>query len=232
MASKDIVIPAWILSWRSYIFGATHFVLSSTSEILRNLGITTTIYFPYESVATAITIQLLGLALIKLCTLPSRFGICWRAYLLGCILNLGLILATHSQAFSNFGMYCVVMSFFHWSEYMTQAIYNPETTDVESYMLYHSNAYVIALMLSLMEYWSEWYVWPEIKSINFISNIGMTIVIVGEALRKVSMVTAKSNFNHYVQYDKAEDHELVTHGVYSLFRLVQLVMSCPLYILY
>lgn len=217
--SKDL-LPTWVLSWRSYILATVHFILSSTSEVLQRLGITTVSYFPFDSLLTASIIYAFGLLLLKICILPSRFGICWRAYFLGGVLNLGLTLAAHSQEFCSFGMYCVVMSFFHWSEYMTQAVYNPDTTTVESYMLYHSHAYIIAVVASLIEYWLEWFVQPEMKSINAVSNIGMTIIVFGEALRKSSMITAKSNFNHYVQHDKADDHELVTHGVYSLFRLV------------
>lgn len=37
-------------------------------------------------------------------------------------------------------------------------------------------------------------------------------------MRKASMYTASTNFNHYVQYEKHEGHILVTWGVYSLFR--------------
>ena len=48
--------------------------------------------------------------------------------------------------------------------------------------------------------------------------LGMALVLGGEALRKVAMVTATTNFNHYVQHVKEEGHELITHGIYAYFR--------------
>ena len=51
-----------------------------------------------------------------------------------------------------------------------------------------------------------------------ISIIGVMLVIFGEVLRKGSMFTAKTNFNHYVQYVKQPGHQLVTSGLYSLCR--------------
>ena len=44
------------------------------------------------------------------------------------------------------------------------------------------------------------------------------MVLGGEAMRKGAMITAMTNFHHYVQYIKKDGHQLVTHGVYGLFR--------------
>lgn len=78
-----------------------------------------------------------------------------------------------------------------------------------------------------------------LKSYYVISYFGCAICIAGEVLRKTAMLNAGTNFNHLVcihisillshilifhiyfskvQYEKAEDHVLVTSGVYSLFR--------------
>ena len=57
-----------------------------------------------------------------------------------------------------------------------------------------------------------------LKQIHWISSFGLIFVILGELVRKYSMFTASTNFNHYVQYTKQEGHELVTHGIYSLCR--------------
>jgi protein-S-isoprenylcysteine O-methyltransferase len=40
----------------------------------------------------------------------------------------------------------------------------------------------------------------------------------GLVIRLLSFYTAKSNFTHLVQHEKAEKHQLVTHGIYSLMR--------------
>lgn len=40
----------------------------------------------------------------------------------------------------------------------------------------------------------------------------------GLTIRLLAFYTAKSNFTHEVQHEKAEKHRLVTHGIYSLVR--------------
>jgi protein-S-isoprenylcysteine O-methyltransferase len=44
------------------------------------------------------------------------------------------------------------------------------------------------------------------------------MVIGGELLRKLAMFTAGTNFNHYVQYIRKDDHILVTGGIYAWCR--------------
>jgi protein-S-isoprenylcysteine O-methyltransferase len=45
--------------------------------------------------------------------------------------------------------------------------------------------------------------------------LGAIMVICGQVLRSAAMITAANNFNHLVQYKKADSHKLVTVGVYS-----------------
>jgi protein-S-isoprenylcysteine O-methyltransferase len=45
--------------------------------------------------------------------------------------------------------------------------------------------------------------------------LGAIMVIGGQVLRSAAMITAANNFNHLVQYKKADSHKLVTVGVYS-----------------
>lgn len=58
----------------------------------------------------------------------------------------------------------------------------------------------------------------ELKQLNWLSVVGLMMVLCGEGLRKAAMLTAGSNFNHIVQNEKAQSHVLVTSGVYSYFR--------------
>lgn len=58
----------------------------------------------------------------------------------------------------------------------------------------------------------------ELKQLNWLSVVGLLMVLCGEGLRKAAMLTAGSNFNHIVQNEKAQSHVLVTSGVYSYFR--------------
>lgn len=79
-------------------------------------------------------------------------------------------------------------------------------------------AYTIAAVTSWFEFFIEIYFWPWLKHNIAIFMVGITICIIGEILRKLAIITANSNFNHVVQYRKAEDHNLVTHGVYKYMR--------------
>ncbi|VTJ76026.1 Hypothetical predicted protein, partial [Marmota monax] len=60
--------------------------------------------------------------------------------------------------------------------------------------------------------------WPELKQITWLSTTGLLKVVFGECLRKASMFTAGSNFNHVVQNEMSDTHTLVTSGVYAWFR--------------
>ncbi|KAK9916461.1 hypothetical protein WJX75_002863 [Coccomyxa subellipsoidea] len=44
------------------------------------------------------------------------------------------------------------------------------------------------------------------------------MIIVGELIRKIAMVTAKHNFTHVLQSERRDNHVLVKHGIYRYFR--------------
>lgn len=211
-------LPNWAVSGRCFFIGTLPFILRFTSHWLNYFNIISEEYF-----SSPLSVGLLGLLLllaIKISIEPSLFEVAWRAFLLGSAFNLGLTLATYTEDFQTLGMYFIFLAIFHWSEYMMQAVFNPATTGVDNFMLYHSDAYVVAFFTALLEFGVEYYWWPSMKQPTIITNLGITFVVFGECLRKSSMWTAKSNFNHYVQFSRNEDHELVTHGVYSIFRSV------------
>lgn len=56
------------------------------------------------------------------------------------------------------------------------------------------------------------------KHPGWISYFGLILVTGGEVLRKLAMVTASSNFNHYVRHVREEGHVLITHGIYGFSR--------------
>lgn len=48
--------------------------------------------------------------------------------------------------------------------------------------------------------------------------LGFVMCLSGEFLRKLSMWTASTNFNHEVQSVHKKDHVLITHGIYQYMR--------------
>ena len=101
-----------------------------------------------------------------------------------------------------------------------------------AFVLDNGSMYHIAHGTALAEYLLSLYLVPSWKSYSTISwigalafilyrnvaydcMIGVALTICGQALRSSAMVQASTNFSHAVQYTKAEDHRLVTHGVYA-----------------
>lgn len=118
-----------------------------------------------------------------------------------------------------FGWYLASLSFFHFSEYIMVAKYCPDKLSVDSFLLNHSPEYQIAAVASWVEFALELWLLPWMKSnVFFLSFIGLLLMIGGEVLRKLAMITAEANFTHIIQTKKESSHVLVTHGIYSLCR--------------
>ena len=137
---------------------------------------------------------------------------------LGFLFGGGAVLSCYSYDSRFLGFYVMILTFFHLSEYVTTAIYNPNTVSLDSFLLNHSKEYSIAAIASWIEYSVELYLFPSLKSCWFIAVVGILLSVSGEALRKFAMFTAGSNFTHNVQFYKRHHHTLVTTGIYKFFR--------------
>jgi len=144
-----------------------------------------------------------------------------NAAFLGTIFGCGYVIGSTNTTWNMFGWYLVTLAFFHLSEYILTALYNYDSLSIDSFILNHSRQYHIAIAASVVEFSIEALLIPGIKSSTisrFVSFIGLSLVIFGEGFRKLSMITAKSNFSHIVRYQKVSGHQLVRHGVYSISR--------------
>ena len=56
------------------------------------------------------------------------------------------------------------------------------------------------------------------KSVKLLVLFGLSLVVIGEALRISAMLTAARSFSHTLELRRREDHTLVTTGVYSFCR--------------
>ncbi|MEQ2272387.1 hypothetical protein XENORESO_020999, partial [Xenotaenia resolanae] len=141
-----------------------------------------------------------------------------RACFLGVTFGCGLIISFSDTTWTHFGWYMCSLSFFHYSEYLVTAFINPRSLSLDSFLLNHSLEYTLAAVSSWLEFTMEKLTVPELKHLNWVSLVGLVMVLCGEGLRKAAMLTAGSNFNHIVQNEKAQSHVLVTSGVYAYFR--------------
>ncbi|KAG5672377.1 hypothetical protein PVAND_002509 [Polypedilum vanderplanki] len=176
----------------------------------------------------------------------ENFQIAIRAGILGYFFGIALFISiTMEDKYKSFGIYLAFLTFFHYSEYFVISLSHPESLTLDSFMLNHSIQYEFAAIISWIEYFVEVYYYPEMKKCKTIWIIGSTICLSGEILRKVAMLTAKKSFHHLVQFQQADDHKLITIGVYSWFRhpayvgwfywsiATQLIMANPIcFVLY
>lgn len=123
-----------------------------------------------------------------------------------------------SDKYKSFGIYFAFLTIFHFSEYLFISLSHPKSLSLDSFMLNHSIQYELAAILSWVEYFTEVYFYPDMKRLKLLWIIGSCICLLGELLRKTAMLTARKSFHHLVQFHQAEDHNLVTSGVYSWFR--------------
>eukprot|EP00128_Syssomonas_multiformis_P016724 Colp12_sorted_trinity150504_noHs@27704 len=146
----------------------------------------------------------------------GRIAIC--GFGLGCTFVAGWAIYFFCDGWQAWGLYMAMLSFFHFSEYMTTALFNAKRLSLDSFLLNHSKEYQLAAVASWAEYFLERFLFPSFKEIRLITYVGFLIVLFGEGLRKTAMFTAGSNFSHIIQERKEESHQLVTEGVYSISR--------------
>ncbi|PWA53396.1 Isoprenylcysteine carboxyl methyltransferase [Artemisia annua] len=107
--------------------------------------------------------------------------------------------------------------FFHGSEYLLAIFFHGKSNVTRSSLLI-SQQYFMAMFFSVLEYLFELYFFPGLKEHWWISNLGLFMVIVGEIIRKLAIITAGRAFTHLIQRHHEEHHNLVTHGVYNIVR--------------
>ncbi|KAM0072297.1 putative protein-S-isoprenylcysteine O-methyltransferase [Helianthus debilis subsp. tardiflorus] len=107
--------------------------------------------------------------------------------------------------------------FFHGFEYLLAIVFHGKS-NVTLKSLLISQQYILAMILSILEYLLELYFSPELKEHWWISNFGLLMVVVGEVIRKLAIITGGRAFTHLIQRYHEEHHKLVTHGVYSIVR--------------
>ncbi|KAK4373455.1 hypothetical protein RND71_008839 [Anisodus tanguticus] len=107
--------------------------------------------------------------------------------------------------------------FFHVSEYiLALVIHGKSNVSLKSLLI--SKHYLLAMIFSLIEYVIELYFFPGLKEYWWISNLGLALVVLGEIIRKLAIVTAGRAFTHLIKVYHEEDHQLVTDGIYRFVR--------------
>lgn len=140
-----------------------------------------------------------------------------RAHFLTLILIIGFIWSITSPAI---GLFTVILSIFHLSEYISVGIWCPKTLSLDSFLLNHSRSYHAAIMIAYLEYFVEkYYLFPNgFPYHQIMIIIGLIMVLSGEYIRKLAICTASQNFSHLIEDKPNKDHRLITHGIYEYYR--------------
>lgn len=113
--------------------------------------------------------------------------------------------------------YFTALCSFHMLEFFVTAIYNPTQASADSFLVNHSTAYTVAALTSWTEFGIRFCFFPRMN-VKWLSLAGLGIVIVSQIIRSMAMGTAGESFNHLIQNVKKQNHVLITHGIYGIFR--------------
>jgi protein-S-isoprenylcysteine O-methyltransferase len=184
-------------------------------------------YTCFRSLVPFSSVQGLG----RVALLGSALGFLWGFhFILWTQLSLHLIGATacfaHVEAYLGsdrlqllwqWCAYCSALCAFHMLEFFVTAIYNPTQATADSFLINHSTAYTAAALTSWTEFWLRACFVPGFNVV-WLSLAGFVIVLASQFVRSAAMATAGESFNHLIQTAKKQNHVLITHGIYSVFR--------------
>lgn len=109
-----------------------------------------------------------------------------------------------------------VLAFFHLSEFLLACLFMRHELGFSS--LLFSKPYCIAMSVAVVEYLLEYWLFPSLKKLIVVTFLGVALAILGEAIRKCAMLTARASFTHQIRFEKEDSHQLVTHGIYRFIR--------------
>lgn len=157
----------------------------------------------------------------------SLSGIGFRAFVLGQALGLSfagalyLGLVSHNPAWRA-PFFVTVLATFHFLEFWTTARYNTPAAKTSSFLFSNGKEYQIAHSAAMLEHLVTQYFFPnwhnKVALGGVTAVLGMALIALGQTVRSVAMAQAGTNFNHMVQSRKNSGHQLVTNGIYALFR--------------
>jgi protein-S-isoprenylcysteine O-methyltransferase len=119
----------------------------------------------------------------------------------------------------------VLLVAFHVGEWLVTCAYNRDQLGCTSCLL--TPAYIAVMALCIAEHVAWTYAVPQLKGNIFCFAVGLAGAVLGDAVRKVAMISAQHNFTHQIRVGAADlrfdqsaekQHTLMTRGVYSCCR--------------
>ncbi|GME71637.1 unnamed protein product [Ambrosiozyma monospora] len=159
--------------------------------------------------------------------------------LLGVSIGASIGLSFHpSFSFKPLFVYIVSLASFHFLEFYITSKYQTSKASVDSFIIFSNGSeYLIAHSVAILETTVELVVcsiWPNTSICSFktsaglgsnfaiglrlIQILGLSLILFGQVLRSMAMVTAGESFSHVIANDKKQNHVLVTDGIYRIVR--------------
>ncbi|KAG9243332.1 Isoprenylcysteine carboxyl methyltransferase family-domain-containing protein [Calycina marina] len=159
----------------------------------------------------------------------SLAGIALRAFLLGVVLVLFLAISLATLCYTRSPawrapLFITTLSVFHFLEFWTTAEYNTGSASISSFLLSsNGSAYTTANVSALLECLITTLIFPDRHWLpRFISHVltvlGLLLLVSMQVIRSTAMIHAGKNFNHIVAHHKSNTHQLVSDGIYSIWR--------------
>ena len=143
-------------------------------------------------------------------------NVCIYAFFIGMVGGFGIDLVQSSN-WQPLGAFIVFVSFFHTSEYCITARFQNDAS-LSSFLLDHSREYHVAMVIAVIENVLGHFVFSDSCVKHWFFRIGFCMSLGGQLLRTIAMFEAGSNFNHVVQVEKKDEHQLVSDGIYKYLR--------------
>lgn len=144
------------------------------------------------------------------------------SFALGVVFALAVECFLYFESLTFFSLFVISLCVYHASEYLFVCCYHYQEMTYNSFLINQSMEYGIAMGISFLEFVVELYLFGHYKQnilpTMCIAFVGMCLMFIGQGFRIMAEFTAQSNFHHLVQYEKREEHKLITHGVYKLVR--------------
>lgn len=138
--------------------------------------------------------------------------------LLGVLLGVSVAVLPFIQ-FKSVCLYLISLSLFHFLEFYITARFNGSKVNKDSFLINNGITYILAHIVAITEAVIEIWLFPNFKrSYPVLQFLGFALVVFGQIMRSMAMITAGESFSHIISQKKKEGHVLVTEGVYSISR--------------
>lgn len=124
-------------------------------------------------------------------------------------------------------IYIIILCLYFIIEFINSSLYQPLSVNSKSFLIYGNKGNKHFWYMQLLTIWEyfiirsnklQW-IYTPIRYKVVLQPIGMIMIISGIYIRHLAMKTCGNSFTHYIStIPRHQQHKLVTHGIYSIFR--------------